>query len=116
MSLPYPYPGFLKFVVSPCRISMAVSVSVLLRSSIIEEDNVMLIAPFTTMEITDVVFFMHPDKAPGPDGMNPTFFQHYWHILGQDVCTACLSFISNCAIPEEINSTHIVLILKKKYG
>ena len=83
-------------------------------SSLTEEDNVMLTAPFTSMEIKDVVFSMHPDKAPGPDGMNSAFFQHYWHILGQDVCTACLSFISNCAIPEEINATHIVLIPKKK--
>ena len=83
-------------------------------SSITEEDNVMLTAPFTAMEIKDAVFSMHPDKAPGPDGMNSAFFQHYWHILGQDVCIACFYFISNCAILEEINATHIVLILKKK--
>ena len=74
----------------------------------------MLTAPFTEMEIKDVVFSMHPNKALGLDGMNLAFFQHYWHILGQDVCTACLSFISNCAIPEEINATHTVLISKKK--
>ena len=83
MSLPYPYPGFFEICrVPPCLISVAVSVSVLLRSSIIEEDNVMLIAPFTAMEIKDVVFSMHPGKALGSDGMNPAFFQHYWHILG----------------------------------
>ena len=83
-------------------------------SSVTEEDNVMLTTPFIAMEIKDVVFSMHLDKAPGPDGMNPTFFQHYWHILGQDVCTAYLSFISNRAIPKEINAIHIVIIPKKK--
>lgn len=32
-------------------------------------------------EIKNVVFAMHPLKAPGIDGMTPLFFQTYWNIL-----------------------------------
>lgn len=28
---------------------------------------------------------MHPDKAPGPDGMTVFFFCHFWDIVGLDV-------------------------------
>ena len=74
----------------------------------------MLTAPFTEKEIQEAVFSMHPDKAPGPDRMNPAFFQRHWHIVGTDIYKECLSFISNCSIPEGLNDTHIVLIPKKK--
>ena len=57
---------------------------------------------------------MHPDKSPGPDGMNPPFFQQFWHVIGKDVCGSCLDVLSNSKIPEGMNDTQIVLIPKKK--
>ena len=39
-----------------------------------EDDNAMLITPFTDLKISDALFSMHSDKSPRPDGMNPCFF------------------------------------------
>lgn len=51
-------------------------------------------------------------KAPGPDGLNPLFFQSQWQIIGPSV----VNFIQECMQqPEKIkqvNDTLIVLIPK----
>ena len=52
---------------------------------ITDADNEFLLAPYTDIEIEDALFSMHPDKSPGPYGLNPAFFQRYWHIMGQEV-------------------------------
>lgn len=31
---------------------------------------------------------MNPDKAPGPDGYTPLFFQKCWDFMGNDVLLA----------------------------
>ena len=56
---------------------------------------------------------MHPLKSPGPDGMSPRFFQHYWHIVGPDVTSACLGLLNGQDHwPAGFNSTNVVLIPK----
>ncbi|KAH9708700.1 reverse transcriptase domain-containing protein [Citrus sinensis] len=75
--------------------------------------NQELLEPFTATDVRDALFSMHPDKSPGPDGMNPAFFQKFWHIVGGDVIAVCLNFIDNCEFPDELNATAIVLIPKK---
>ncbi|KAH9648318.1 reverse transcriptase domain-containing protein [Citrus sinensis] len=72
-----------------------------------------LLEPFTATDVRDALFSMHPDKSPRPDGMNPAFFQKFWHIVGGDFTAACLSFIDKCEFPDELNATAIVLIPKK---
>ena len=67
--------------------------------SITEADNVLLIAHFSASEIKEAVFSMHPDKSPKPDGMNPAFYPKYWHIVGSDICSTCLSYLSNTELP-----------------
>jgi hypothetical protein len=44
---------------------------------ITQEDNDRLEAPITKDELKEALFQMHPDKAPGPDGFNPAFYQHF---------------------------------------
>ncbi|KAH9649980.1 reverse transcriptase domain-containing protein [Citrus sinensis] len=77
------------------------------------EKNQTLMEPFTAADVCDAIFSMHPDKSPGSDGMNPTFYKKIWHIVGNDISTACLDCISDRAFPTTLNDTSIVLILKK---
>lgn len=39
-----------------------------------EEQQNFLIAEFTNDEVKEALFSMGPDKAPGPDGINPAFY------------------------------------------
>lgn len=47
-----------------------------------EAHNQLLGAYLSFVEFTIVVKEIHPDKASGPDGLNPAFFQNFWPILG----------------------------------
>ena len=76
--------------------------------------NGMLLVEFTYDEVKRALFQMHPTKAPGPDGMNPLFFQKYWHIVGTDVSNAVLDCINFGNILHSINFSHITLIPKRK--
>ena len=77
-------------------------------------DNETLMASYSKLEITKALFFMHPDKSMGLDGMYPAFFQKYWHIVGSEVSSGSLSFLTHNIMPNGFNDTHIVLILKKQ--
>ena len=80
---------------------------------ITSDQNEMLMAPVSVDEVKAAVFSMYPEKSPGPDGMNPAFYQRYWNIVGSDVVKACLCFLNNCEFPVGLNNTNIVLIPKK---
>ena len=45
--------------VVPCRVT--------------QEQNEFLERPYSTEEIRTAIMGMHPNKSPGPDGMNPSF-------------------------------------------
>lgn len=38
-------------------------------------------APFTIGESKTLIFQMHLDKSPGPDGLNPAFYQKFWNLI-----------------------------------
>ncbi|XP_074351201.1 uncharacterized protein LOC141690330 [Apium graveolens] len=52
---------------------------------ITEEHNMELLQTVTEDEVRTSLFQMDPDKAPGPDGMTPAFYQKHWSIVGNDV-------------------------------
>ncbi|KAI8550738.1 hypothetical protein RHMOL_Rhmol06G0131400 [Rhododendron molle] len=74
--------------------------------------NNSLLKPFTSREIKAALFEMHPNRAPGYDGMTAGFFQRYWGIVGVDVCRAVRSFFHDGRMLRSVNRTQIVLIPK----
>ena len=74
-----------------------------------------LIRPISEVEINEAVFSMHPNKAPGPDGMPPFFFQKYWTIIKNDVINAILSFFHSDKMLKAFNETLISLIPKVEH-
>ena len=80
---------------------------------ITEEHNQYLLRLFDVKEVREAVFSMHPNKSPRTDGMSPGFFQAYWGIPGEEVIRICMKCLNDCQLPEGMNSTFIVLILKK---
>ena len=79
-----------------------------------EEMNQVLVAPFERAEVELALKQMNPLKAPGPDGMPPLFFQHFWPAIGDDVVEAVLTCLNSGSIPSAINRTFITLIPKVK--
>ena len=76
--------------------------------------NEALLRPYTKAEIFEALQQMHPNKAPGPDGMHAIFFQKFWHIVGDDVAGLVINILHGGEMPEECNKTNIVMIPKIK--
>ncbi|XP_024199817.1 uncharacterized protein LOC112203016 [Rosa chinensis] len=76
--------------------------------------NAELVMPYSDEEIKRALFQMHPSKSPGPDGMTPFFFQKYWNIVSNDVCTAVRTLLEQGEMWPESNFTHLCLIPKVK--
>ncbi|XP_048611535.1 uncharacterized protein LOC125585868 [Brassica napus] len=55
--------------------------------------NDSLTAPVSEWEVKLALFAMHPDKAPGPDGMTALFYQQFWDIVKQDLTLMVNKFI-----------------------
>ena len=76
--------------------------------------NEQLSREFQAWEVQQAIKQMAPLKTPGPDGMPPLFFQHYWNLIGDDVIDSILTFLNSTSLPEHLNHTFITLIPKKK--
>lgn len=71
--------------------------------------------PVTEKEVKDAMFSMAPEKSLGVDGLNPTFFQIYWSIVGNDVVNFCSTFLETGVLPNNVNKTLVCLIPKVKH-
>jgi hypothetical protein len=76
------------------------------------EDNECLTAPISKEEIHTALMQMHPNKSPGPDGFNPAFYQHFWHVCGDDIFSAVKTWLDRGFFPTSLNETNIFLIPK----
>ena len=74
--------------------------------------NSRLTAEPSLQEITEAVFSINPDKAPGPDGFSAGFYQSFWDIIGLDVSLDIKRFFESSFLPRQLNETHICLIPK----
>jgi hypothetical protein len=84
----------------------------LISPKITQEDNENLVKPITREELKEALFEMHPDKAPGPDGFNPAFYQHFWDHCGEDVYVAAKDWLERGYFPSSLNETNVCLIPK----
>ncbi|CAN1771981.1 LINE-1 retrotransposable element ORF2 protein [Linum perenne] len=57
---------------------------------------------------------MSPTKAPGPDGLNPCFYQTFWTEMGASIFTDCRDWLEQCRIPSRVHDANIVLLPKKQ--
>uniref|UniRef100_A0A803QNQ9 Reverse transcriptase domain-containing protein n=1 Tax=Cannabis sativa TaxID=3483 RepID=A0A803QNQ9_CANSA len=73
-----------------------------------------LSSPYTFEEVKKALFQLAGDKAPGPDGFNPSFFQKNWDSSGKDLCHAALHALATNADLRQVNETILVLIPKIK--
>ena len=77
-----------------------------------EEMNTRLVSPPTGEEVREALFSMHPNKAPGIDGLHALFFQKFWHILGADIILFVQDWWNGGVNLSALNRTCIVLIPK----
>ena len=71
-----------------------------------------LTRPVTEWEIKLALFAMHPEKAPGPDGMTALFYQKFWDIVKKDLTRMVNQFLFEGTMAHGLNDTNICLILK----
>ena len=84
----------------------------LLSNKVTPEMNEALIAIPSDSEIREAVMSINGNKAPGPDGFSATFYQSYWHIVGEDVVRDVRNFFISSYLHPQQNETHIRLIPK----
>ena len=62
-------------------------------TAISDQINADLTAPVSEWEVKLVLFAMHPEKAPGPDGMTALFYQKIWDIVKNDLTRMVNEFL-----------------------
>lgn len=80
---------------------------------ITDEDNLSLLAQFTSAEIDLAVKQIGPLKAPGPDGLHALFYQSCWETVKDNIYNCVKAFQSGHSI-EPLNHTYITLLSKVK--
>jgi len=77
-----------------------------------EEDNMELIAPFSLLEIEEVIKTSDGNKSSGPDGFNFVFFKEFWYLLKHEIRILFDQFHANEVIPKSFVSFFVTLIPK----
>ncbi|XP_048609324.1 uncharacterized protein LOC125585043 [Brassica napus] len=72
--------------------------------------NQRLLRLATENEVREALFMMHPEKAPGPDGMTALFFQYSWHIIKQDLVEMVLCQRLKGCLPSLISETQSAFV------
>ena len=74
--------------------------------------NEWMVRPFVECEVSEALKQMYPLKAPGPDGMPPLFFQHFWSTCGTMVTKTVLDFLNSGISPP--NLMKLIYLLSQK--
>lgn len=83
-------------------------------SMISHDMNEQLTSEFLESKVVTALKQMAPMIAPGPNGMPPLFYQHFWPLIEGDVTQSVLSWLNSGTLPQLVNHTFITLIPKKK--
>lgn len=84
----------------------------LLSKKVTPEMNAMLTTIPSDSEIKVAVNSINGGKALGPDGFSATFYQSYWHIVGNEVIKDVREFFTTSQLHPHQNETHVRLIPK----
>jgi hypothetical protein len=84
----------------------------LTQEKVTPEMNQDLCRDFTDEEIGDALYQIGPLKAPGVYGFPARFYQRNWSTIMAEVINAVKIFFAIGSMPEGVNETAIVLILK----
>ncbi|XP_071906010.1 uncharacterized protein [Coffea arabica] len=106
--------NYYKHLFNSTRIECLADILDGLPSTITDHMNGNLTRPVEDNEIKLALFSMNPTKAPGPDGMTPLFFQHFWPTIKDEVVKAIKSFFQSGHMLKSLNYTTISLILKRQ--
>ncbi len=87
-------------------------ISKLFHPIINDEDNTAICSVPNEEKIKDSLFSMESLKSPGPDGLPPLFYKHYWSIVKKDVIAAVQNFFTSGKLVKQSNHTFIALIPK----
>ena len=79
---------------------------------VLQDENVVLLLPFSKEEFKEAIIQMHPNKSPGLDGFNPAFYQRSWDLVGDNVYWDSLEWMNTSCFPPLVNNTNICLIPK----
>ena len=67
---------------------------------ITNEMNALLSRIFEVHEVEVALQQMAPLKAPGLDGMPPSFYEHFWGTVSHDVTSSILIWLNLGALPQ----------------
>ena len=81
---------------------------------ITDQTNDFLTGPATESEVRAVLFLMHLEKSPGPDGMTALFFQKAWDTIKTDLLFLVNYFFQTGVFDKRLNTTNICLIPKSE--
>jgi hypothetical protein len=75
-------------------------------------ENGMLTEIFTETEVKEAIFQMERNKAPGPDGFPPEFYQVFWFLLKDDLMALFEDFHIGTLPIHSLNFRNIILLPK----
>jgi len=77
-------------------------------------ENEYLTAAFSQEEVRTAIFQMEHNKAPGPDGFPPEFYQVFWNLIKDDLMALFTDFHLGSLPLNCLNFGTIILLPKKK--
>ena len=80
--------------------------------TITQQQNNMLVAPFSEEEVRLAIWDCGSDKSPGPDGFNFKFIKMFWPLIKPDVLRFLDEFYVNSVFPKGCNASFLALIPK----